>query len=274
MQVFHNDESSPENPNIFRPKQLDVISYIDISTSLLSIFGAGSVVLVALGKRKVRAKDTPCCPSFNMKIFCYVLSWIVPVAVSVALMVVIQEEGHNADIADPCVNYECLLMFHQQNDVCLNQSRLGDEGRIVAKSLFIVPLILAMATILVIYVKTFRLFRRVQISGGVLTKKHHEAVREVRNKGLMYSSAFAFCWIPALALGLTSFSNRVDVQDIYWLVILQSLTATLHGFMNCVIYGWNRTNFTNALRVVKRQKEFIVKYSSYGTLQDSNCDVT
>ncbi|XP_071960846.1 transmembrane protein 116-like [Antedon mediterranea] len=355
MGMYLESEASTENPNIFYTNQLEVISYIQICTSLLSIFGAGSVILVVLGKRKVRSQDvyplfnlcladllaslfifssavtytkhttggtvsescaittgfaagfymssfslsalyayevylrvksrlqskrysisslsTTWYHRFNLKYLCYVLSWVVPVAGSVALMITVQDEGSGDSIDDPCANYECLLMFHQQNDLCLNSSRLGDEGRIVAKVLFIVPLILAMVAILVIYILTFKLFRKVQKSGGVFSTKQHEAVTDVRNKGLMYSAVFTFCWIPALVLGVISLSDHVEVQNIYWLVIVQCLTATLQGFLNCVIYGWNRRNF----RAVKSRKDsyISVKYStrnnnSYGSLQDAS----
>ncbi|XP_066541837.1 transmembrane protein 116 [Hoplias malabaricus] len=70
--------------------------------------------------------------------------------------------------------------------------------------------------------------------------------------GRIWSSAlymilvFIFCWTPALILISLSFAFS-ESNRLYPLFVIQAMSVSLQGLLNCIAYAWRRRNFREAV---------------------------
>ncbi|XP_013388418.1 transmembrane protein 116-like [Lingula anatina] len=179
----------------------------------------------------------------------YIMSWAVPLLVAFAFMLVTRrEEDDWYSILPPATGCEaCLPLFHYNDDLCMSQKTDVEGWEKAMKYLFLGPLTLTMLVNFVIYVLIIRAFRQIQMTRGVLSYQQHKVERQVKVKAMRYQLVFFFCWIPSLVLGVFSISSKFDMNQYFWLYVLQGLTAPLQGFFNSLVYGWNRDGFKRAI---------------------------
>lgn len=80
------------------------------------------------------------------------------------------------------------------------------------------------------------------VEGDGLSRRRFKHVKYTTMKML---SIIIFCWTPALLLFLLKFSQYQE--SLYSLYIIQAITVSLQGFLNSLVYAWNRPNFTEAV---------------------------
>ncbi|XP_074646646.1 transmembrane protein 116-like isoform X2 [Tubulanus polymorphus] len=204
--------------------------------------------------RGYRYRPSKCLPVFRYLL--YILSWFIPIALSVMMSVLFyletkkeEQEPRMRRIIPPghdCSS--CLPVFHYNEDICLHSWGELPTLHVVAKYLFLIPLILIMVTNAVLYLCTYKKHAQLQDSRGVLGYTHSIEGERLRNKAIQFQVVFFVCWFPSLLLGFFSLSKSFNMRYYYPLFIIQALTAPLQGFVNCIIYGWYRQSFTNALR--------------------------
>nr|XP_033813965.1 transmembrane protein 116-like isoform X2 [Geotrypetes seraphini] len=67
-------------------------------------------------------------------------------------------------------------------------------------------------------------------------------IRSVYKSVRLIQLVFLVCWAPAFLLSILSFTS-VTPSSVYGLFIIQALTISLQGFLDCLAYGWSRQNF-------------------------------
>lgn len=96
---------------------------------------------------------------------------------------------------------------------------------------------------LLVYLHVRKVFQTTEVvdTSRILRQKIQK--REVATQGLFYVFTFFFCYSAAIAIrAIEAFSNEpVDENNIYWLLMIQSVTLPLQGFLNMFVY--NRPNY-------------------------------
>lgn len=216
----------------------------------------------------------------------YTLAWALPIFMVIGVVIPTQQASQ--DVPPICARYHygCLVMFHQSNDPCLDRTQDAINARLALKSFFLIVLVAVSIGLLILYYLTHQTLKRIQTIRGVIGPRQYNEARRVRNRGILYCSVFIICWTPALIIGLLTYSNQIDLRNVFWLYMLQSILAPLQGFLNCIIYGWIRGSFHRALNLrthvtnfsftsPRRKKSFVVetpKYADYGTLSATDED--
>ncbi|XP_025106833.1 transmembrane protein 116-like [Pomacea canaliculata] len=187
----------------------------------------------------------------NCMYLMYFLSWTLPIALGIFLMLVThfikdEDDGSLYDI----IPKECSLCFPAfvaQRHFCWAQVKEGNLWLLMYKLIFLLPLLFVFIVNMVLYLCIARDYRHVSMRRGLLSYHQRQEEMTLRKKAILYQTAFIICWIPTLILQSLSFYESFVMKDNYWLFILQSLLGPLQGLLNCIIYGWKRSSFRRAL---------------------------
>eukprot|EP00112_Aurelia_sp_Birch-Aquarium-sp1_P006241 Seg1692.5 transcript_id=Seg1692.5/GoldUCD/mRNA.D3Y31 product="Transmembrane protein 116" protein_id=Seg1692.5/GoldUCD/D3Y31 len=177
----------------------------------------------------------------------YGFAWFIPLLVTLCLFAIDHTQyGPNDNI---CTS--CLPMFHWKNSNC---QRISDpnyknepEWYEIYKWIFIVILTLSLLGSVTYNMMAYRVFKAIQIHGGVISKPQRHLLKVARRRLGLFCVTFLFCWTPSLLLGFISIQSTFQMTKLYWLYIVQACTCPLQGFLNCIIYGWYRPGFKNAI---------------------------
>uniref|UniRef100_A0A670ZRW0 Transmembrane protein 116 n=1 Tax=Pseudonaja textilis TaxID=8673 RepID=A0A670ZRW0_PSETE len=87
------------------------------------------------------------------------------------------------------------------------------------------------------------LYKRFVNSMGYVGDQQWEMLKVVEQAVALYPVVFFCCWGPAFILGIVKLA-RIDHASVYMaLYVLEALTASSQGFLNCVVYGWTQHMF-------------------------------
>eukprot|EP00794_Sanderia_malayensis_P006302 gene6302-7024_t len=146
----------------------------------------------------------------------YGFSWFIPLLITLSMFAIDSGDyGINDNI---CTS--CLPMFHYKNSNCQDLTDPAYAGEPdwygIYKYMFIGLLTLSIIGSVLFYLHTYYLFRIAQVTRGLI-------------------------------LGFISLSASFSMDQYFWLYIFQACTCPLQGFINCIIYGWYRPGFKNAI---------------------------
>ncbi|XP_072026807.1 transmembrane protein 116-like [Amphiura filiformis] len=214
----------------------------------------------------------------------YTIAWALPIFMVIGVVLPTQRISSSMPPICTRYHYGCLVMFHQSKDPCLDRTQDAINARLALKSFFLFVLLAVSTGLFVLYSLTHKTLRRIHNLQGVIGPRQYDEARRVRNRGILYCSVFIICWLPALIIGLMSYSS-IDIRNMFWLYLLQSIMSPLQGFLNCVIYGWIRGSFQRALNLgadstllswsVRRRVSPAIdsaRYTDYGTLSNTDDD--
>ncbi|XP_064606115.1 transmembrane protein 116-like [Liolophura sinensis] len=228
-----------------------------ISTFLLTMTYAVEA-LMRMRDRLHRSSAISMSRGTPLKYIMYAVSWAFPVVVTILLQAFSQISqndfntiGTNTTVSD-IIGFSCSLclpVFHYNEDMCWENRENGMEWHNAYRLLFLVPLFLVMVVNVILYIFTYRTFRKSLVSRGLLGYHQRREESHIRNQAIMYLTVFWICWLPSFVLGIISLvmGQSFEMQTYYWLYICQAVLAPLHGFCNCIIYGWKRNGFKQAL---------------------------
>nr|XP_033813966.1 transmembrane protein 116-like isoform X3 [Geotrypetes seraphini] len=138
----------------------------------------------------------------------------------------------------------CIILIHKSQDFCYkfmeNKTETLDE-----KIAFFVYLLLVFACCTLLYCRVKLWCRQHDANPKLKLENDGFARRNIRS---VYKSVrliqlvFLVCWAPAFLLSILSFTS-VTPSSVYGLFIIQALTISLQGFLDCLAYGWSRQNF-------------------------------
>ncbi|XP_032085909.1 transmembrane protein 116 isoform X1 [Thamnophis elegans] len=108
---------------------------------------------------------------------------------------------------------------------------------------FLVSFMLSFLAILTLLIRARMLYKRFVNSMGYVGDQQWEMLKVVEQAVVLYPVVFFCCWGPAFILGIVKLA-RMDNASVYMaLYVLEALTASSQGFLNCVVYGWTQHMF-------------------------------
>ncbi|KAL8180068.1 UNVERIFIED_CONTAM: hypothetical protein K2H54_005143 [Gekko kuhli] len=104
--------------------------------------------------------------------------------------------------------------------------------------------------ILVLLLQARALYKRSVNSTGYLGDQQWAMIKMVEQRVVLYPIVFFCCWGPAFILGIVKLTNLESASGLYMaLNVLEALTASSQGLLNCAVYGWTQHMF----RCMKRK---------------------
>ncbi|XP_026575258.1 transmembrane protein 116 isoform X1 [Pseudonaja textilis] len=108
---------------------------------------------------------------------------------------------------------------------------------------FLVSFTVSFLAILTLLIRARMLYKRFVNSMGYVGDQQWEMLKVVEQAVALYPVVFFCCWGPAFILGIVKLA-RIDHASVYMaLYVLEALTASSQGFLNCVVYGWTQHMF-------------------------------
>ncbi|XP_075998416.1 uncharacterized protein LOC142992037 isoform X2 [Genypterus blacodes] len=192
----------------------------------------------------------------------YAIVWLIPVAAYLAYVLTpfiasaqlvpahaTAEDGLDFENATYCQS--CILFLHiGKHDPCVHTEPTHDE---FIKVVLVTVVISVMSSCSVIYYKVGKWYQRQAQEGFFPVEGDGRSRRRLRR---VYATArnmvmvIFVCWSPALVLiVLLDFTTWTNLQQrsLYGLYVAQAITVSLQGFLNSMVYAWNRPNFTQAV---------------------------
>uniref|UniRef100_A0A8C7E6I2 Transmembrane protein 116 n=1 Tax=Naja naja TaxID=35670 RepID=A0A8C7E6I2_NAJNA len=87
------------------------------------------------------------------------------------------------------------------------------------------------------------LYKRFVNSMGYVGDQQWAMLKVVEQAVALYPVVFFCCWGPAFILGVVKLARTDNVSLYMTLYVLEALTASSQGFLNCVVYGWTQHMF-------------------------------
>ncbi|XP_032217719.1 transmembrane protein 116 isoform X1 [Nematostella vectensis] len=241
------------NENILCSYFTALTSSFYMSTFLLTVLYAFEVY----GKLKnlypkitnIRQDDTQAFGSFHQLFFLYTFAWALPLAITLSIFAVDSGESGTGSLNDDICG-TCLPVFHYRSENCSlsTDNDLEPDWNHIYKSIFIAMLSICMLAIVVIYILALKLFRKIQVSGGIIGRQQYEQQALVRRRACIYFLVFIACWLPGTILGILSLKKTFELKKYFVFYVIQALSSPLQGFINCLVYGWRRPGFMRSLR--------------------------
>ncbi|XP_062446124.1 transmembrane protein 116 isoform X1 [Rhea pennata] len=113
---------------------------------------------------------------------------------------------------------------------------------------FLISFLISFVAILVILVQARCLYKRFVNSTGFLGDQQWAMIKVVEQRVVFYPIAFFCCWGPAVLLGILKLTVSANGKVYMALFILQALTASSQGLLNCIVYGWTQHVFLSLKR--------------------------
>ncbi|EHA97642.1 Transmembrane protein 116 [Heterocephalus glaber] len=92
-------------------------------------------------------------------------------------------------------------------------------------------------------------------STGFLGSEQWAVIHIVEQRVRLYPVAFLCCWGPAIILMIIKLTKPQDTKLHMALYILQALTATSQGLLNCGVYGWTQHKFHQLKQEARRDAD-------------------
>ncbi|XP_042297663.1 transmembrane protein 116 isoform X2 [Sceloporus undulatus] len=144
------------------------------------------------------------------------------------------------------VKHRCLLMYIE-----LSRPELPPCSAMYfySISVFLVSFTASFLMILVLLIRARALYKRFVNSTGYVGDQQWAMIKMVEQGVVLYPVVFFCCWGPAFILGLVKVTSKYNGTLYMVLCVLEALTASSQGLLNCAVYGWTQHMF----RCLKRK---------------------
>uniref|UniRef100_A0A8C0HXZ8 Transmembrane protein 116 n=1 Tax=Balaenoptera musculus TaxID=9771 RepID=A0A8C0HXZ8_BALMU len=92
----------------------------------------------------------------------------------------------------------------------------------------------------VLLIQAQTLYKKFLKSTGFLGSEQWAVIHIVEQRVRFYPVAFFCCWGPAVILMIIKMTKPQDTKLHMALYVLQALTASSQGLLNCGVYGWTQ----------------------------------
>ncbi|XP_054475493.1 transmembrane protein 116 [Anoplopoma fimbria] len=189
----------------------------------------------------------------------YAIVWLIPIVMYLAyvLIPIIKSTALIPVTGRPLIvrndsKYctSCILFLHVLRDPCSDTERIHDTFIMIFLFLIVIPVMLSCS---VIYYKVGKWYERHEQEGLFPVEGDGRSSRRIKR---VFSTArnmvlvIFFCWAPALFLILLStlmIWTDIEQHSLFGLYMIQAASVSLQGFLNSMVYGWRRPNFTQAV---------------------------
>ncbi|TEA35928.1 hypothetical protein DBR06_SOUSAS810030 [Sousa chinensis] len=240
--VFQNIQKSPE----IRP-----LVYLSFSDLLLGIYWLIEALLYGTSAAN---KDIVC---YNLQAVGQVIGYTCRVSqiaiilsslIPLLLMIPVFCLGNASEcFRNFSQSHRCILMYSTPTSmakvlpsanisVC---STLYFYGLII----FLASFLLSLLTIVVLLIQAQTLYKKFLKSTGFLGSEQWAVIHIVEQRVRFYPVAFFCCWGPAVILMIIKMTKPQDTKLHMALYVLQALTASSQGLLNCGVYSWTQYKF-------------------------------
>ncbi|KAM5199862.1 transmembrane protein 116 isoform 9-T12 [Hipposideros larvatus] len=122
-------------------------------------------------------------------------------------------------------------------------------------AIFLVSFLLSLLTIVVLLIQAQMLYKKFVKSTGFLGSEQWAVIHIVEQRVRYYPVAFFCCWGPAVILMVINLIKPQDTKLHMALYILQALTASSQGLLNCGVYGWTQYKFFQLKQEARRDAD-------------------
>ncbi|XP_019497173.1 PREDICTED: transmembrane protein 116 isoform X2 [Hipposideros armiger] len=122
-------------------------------------------------------------------------------------------------------------------------------------AIFLVSFLLSLLTIVVLLIQAQMLYKKFVKSTGFLGSEQWAVIHIVEQRVRYYPVAFFCCWGPAVILMVIKLIKPQDTKLHMALYILQALTASSQGLLNCGVYGWTQYKFFQLKQEARRDAD-------------------
>uniref|UniRef100_A0A670IS84 Transmembrane protein 116 n=1 Tax=Podarcis muralis TaxID=64176 RepID=A0A670IS84_PODMU len=95
----------------------------------------------------------------------------------------------------------------------------------------------------------YRLYKRFLNSTGYVGDQEWAMIKMVEQRVFLYPMIFFCCWGPAFILGIFRLTSLEHTRPYMGFCVLEALTASSQGLLNCAVYCWTQHTF----RCMKRR---------------------
>ncbi|XP_077164749.1 transmembrane protein 116 [Paroedura picta] len=159
--------------------------------------------------------------------------------------------NHNECYQNFTVKHKCLLL-HTETHLSPTNLQQSTCSVIYFYSIgvFLFFCLASFIAILVLLIQARALYKRFVNSTGYLGDQQWAIIKMVEQRVILYPVVFFCCWGPAFILGIVKLTNLENTSSLYMaLNVLEALTASSQGLLNCVVYAWTQHMF----RCMKRK---------------------
>uniref|UniRef100_A0A8C3YK78 Transmembrane protein 116 n=1 Tax=Catagonus wagneri TaxID=51154 RepID=A0A8C3YK78_9CETA len=107
----------------------------------------------------------------------------------------------------------------------------------------------------VLLIQAQALFKKFVKSTGFLGSEQWAVIHIVEQQVLFYPMAFFCCWGPAAILMIIKLMKPQNTKLHMALYVLQALTASSQGLLNCGVYGWTQYKFYQLKQKARRDAD-------------------
>ncbi|XP_045221920.2 transmembrane protein 116 isoform X7 [Macaca fascicularis] len=122
-------------------------------------------------------------------------------------------------------------------------------------TIFLGSFVFSLLTIMVLLIRAQTLYKKFVKSSGFLGSEQWAVIHIVDQRVRLYPMAFFCCWGPAVILMIIKLTKPQDTKLHMALYVLQALTATSQGLLNCGVYGWTQHKFHQLKQEARRDAD-------------------
>ncbi|XP_077604199.1 transmembrane protein 116 isoform X1 [Crocuta crocuta] len=155
-------------------------------------------------------------------------------------------------------NHRCILMYSPPSAM----AKLPSANTSVCNTLyfygitiFLTSFLLSLLAIVVLLIQAQTLYKKFVKSAGFLGSKQWAVVHIVEQRVRFYPVVFFCCWGPAVVLIIVKLTKPQNMKLHMVLCVLQALTASSQGLLNCGVYGWTQYKFYQLKQEARRDAD-------------------
>ncbi|XP_058547678.1 transmembrane protein 116 isoform X2 [Neofelis nebulosa] len=122
-------------------------------------------------------------------------------------------------------------------------------------TIFLTSFLLSLLAIVVLLIQTQTLYKKFVKSTGFLGTEQWAVIHIVEQRVRFYPVAFFCCWGPAVILIIMKLTKPQNMKLHMALCVLQALTASSQGLLNCGVYGWTQYKFYQLKQEARRDAD-------------------
>ncbi|XP_062038169.1 transmembrane protein 116 isoform X6 [Lepus europaeus] len=119
-------------------------------------------------------------------------------------------------------------------------------------TIFLASFLLSLLTIMVLFIQARTLCKKFVKSADFLGNEQWAVIHTVEQRVHFYPVTFFFCRGPAVILMIVKLTKPQYTKLQMALYVLQALTATSQGLLNCGVYGWTQHKFYQLKQEARR----------------------
>ncbi|XP_054449944.1 transmembrane protein 116 [Pteronotus mesoamericanus] len=164
---------------------------------------------------------------------------------------------------------ECFLNFSQSHRCILMHSPPSAMAELLPSAntsvcstlyfygltIFLASFLLSLFIIVVLLIQAQTLYKKFVKSTGFLGSEQWAVIHIAEQRVRFYPVAFFCCWGPAVILVIIKLIKPQDTNLHMAFYVLQALTASSQGLLNCGVYGWTQYKFFQLKQEARRDAD-------------------